>query len=420
MPDYKIDDDVISAPEGLLRPFHLSALAKGTYEGEEIALLHKTARPGDRILDFGAGIGLVSAHAAGIAGAEGLLCFEPNPAAAAAARALLRRKAPGATLREAMILGQGAEAGAVGLMIDGNNFLGSRTMPGTGAPAASQRLNDVVAEWRPDLLIVDVEGGESTLFQDARLDGVRTVLLELHPEIIGVRGCRDTVSMLLTRGFGLDPEGFGSQVVTLTRDPGLRRGPARPNPMPFLVASLQASLTARKGATERARDRLSGAREALPGNPFLALQMALLLPPDAPARAALLEEVSARPETARRALQMRATDALALHRPEAGLAVLAQSPHQALGYETALAARCLMALGEHDQALRRARAAAAAIPATGEVHQILAAALTGVGDTAAALDAIAAARRADPDLPGLPALETRILRRAAGQPPGRA
>lgn len=62
------------------------------YEGETVSLFARVLRPGDTVVDVGANHGYFTALAALLVGARGRVeAFEPNPAVAAALRAVLRR-----------------------------------------------------------------------------------------------------------------------------------------------------------------------------------------------------------------------------------------------------------------------------------------------------------------------------------------
>ena len=60
------------------------------YEGEEIAGALSVVRPGDRVLELGAGLGLVGAVTAKNADPEAVLSFEANPELIPHTRALYR------------------------------------------------------------------------------------------------------------------------------------------------------------------------------------------------------------------------------------------------------------------------------------------------------------------------------------------
>ena len=72
--DVRIWTDAAAVPK-----FVRSALFKGTYEDNERRLVRGLLKPGDRVLEIGTGIGLVSLVCAKICGAENVLSYEANP-----------------------------------------------------------------------------------------------------------------------------------------------------------------------------------------------------------------------------------------------------------------------------------------------------------------------------------------------------
>ena len=48
----------------------------------------------------------------------------------------------------------------------------------------SDALDAVIAEWRPAVLVMDVEGAEVDILPASRLDGLRALILELHPHVV--------------------------------------------------------------------------------------------------------------------------------------------------------------------------------------------------------------------------------------------
>jgi hypothetical protein len=55
-------------------------------------------------------------------------------------------------------------------------------------------------------LVVDIEGGEADLFRSADLRSVRSILIELYPEIIGEAATAGVIESLRAAGFGADPK----------------------------------------------------------------------------------------------------------------------------------------------------------------------------------------------------------------------
>ena len=63
--------------------------------------------------------------------------------------------------------------------------------------AFQSRLNQI----RPTMLVVDIEGGEETLFEDVDLTGVKKIMIELHQPTIGRRGMKKVFDLLSAQNF---------------------------------------------------------------------------------------------------------------------------------------------------------------------------------------------------------------------------
>lgn len=65
----------------------------------------------------------------------------------------------------------------------------------------SDALADVLAELRPDVVVMDVEGAEIELLADVDLAEVRAMVVELHPHIVGEDKIAALMASLEARGF---------------------------------------------------------------------------------------------------------------------------------------------------------------------------------------------------------------------------
>lgn len=65
-------------------------------------------------------------------------------------------------------------------------------------------LNEVLASIHPTFLIVDIEGGESELFDFICLNGVRKISIELHDSVIGTQRVQEICNQLEREGFAID------------------------------------------------------------------------------------------------------------------------------------------------------------------------------------------------------------------------
>jgi FkbM family methyltransferase len=62
-------------------------------------------------------------------------------------------------------------------------------------------LDEVIAEWKPTAVVMDVEGAETSILPASRLDGVKKLILELHPHIVSDAVIADMKSHLQKLGF---------------------------------------------------------------------------------------------------------------------------------------------------------------------------------------------------------------------------
>jgi FkbM family methyltransferase len=200
---YGTRDDIIRRGPAKGLKFN-SALARnagfllGTYEPEVQTLYASLLGPGMTVYDIGANVGFLAVLAAQLVGPGGkVVCFEPLPANAAAIEynAALNAFTNVVVIREAL----GREEGTSEFLVSGD--VGWGRLPGTGRdpddfkeviPVQVSRLSRAVDEYRlplPDLIKVDIEGGEIGMLEGSRelLARCRPFLLvELHGTNAGV------------------------------------------------------------------------------------------------------------------------------------------------------------------------------------------------------------------------------------------
>jgi FkbM family methyltransferase len=188
-------------------PKHISSLlARGDYEAPERLALQHLLRRDDRVLEIGGCVGIVALTAAQIVGETNVVSYEPNPDAAKIAQENFALNARAIRLRNAAV---GAEAGSLQLSVGPDSWLGASAMRdnrGTSATVPLVAISDAVADARPTVLVVDVEGMESVIVPAAPLDDVRAVMIEFHPDVIGETGVETIRDDLRGRGFALRPD----------------------------------------------------------------------------------------------------------------------------------------------------------------------------------------------------------------------
>jgi FkbM family methyltransferase len=207
------------------------------YEGGECANLRRLLRPGDRVLELGAGVGLLSTVAGLVPGIESVTTIEANPDLIPLIRETHRLN--GVTCVD---LRNGVAAAEDGPEIDfylRPDFWASSMEPDSRAFTRKVTLRrwglrELVEEIRPTVIVCDIEGGEMGLFDAADLSSVRAMVVEFHPKVYGEDGQARILATLAAKGLTLAAENKdGSTVQVLER-------PALPAALPFPPRSFRA------------------------------------------------------------------------------------------------------------------------------------------------------------------------------------
>lgn len=192
----------IAAGPGLLTEKIARALRNGRYESGERRALEHVLRPGDRVLDLGAGLGLLATVAA-LRPEVRVTAVEANPALLPVIRQTLALNGAGdIDLRHGAVT---PEAGAPLAFRVAADFWASSLDTSGGAGAVEvprQVLGALLREVRPTVIVCDIEGAEVGLFDGADLSGVRAAIVELHPARTGKAGAASVCAALASHGLG--------------------------------------------------------------------------------------------------------------------------------------------------------------------------------------------------------------------------
>jgi FkbM family methyltransferase len=211
---------IIPPDPAVLTPGIVAAMREGRYETEEARQIPLIVRPGDRVLEIGAGIGFISTLLARERGVSRVVAVEANPLlidymarlhACNGVRKVRRinaalGKAPGSSaifyLRRDFWMGS--------LAPEPNPYIGTVEVPVLG-------LDELLREEGISLIVCDVEGAESCLFDGADLAAVDRIFVELHDHVTGLSGVRRLFDAMAGQGFVYDPRHSAGSVVLFQR-----------------------------------------------------------------------------------------------------------------------------------------------------------------------------------------------------------
>lgn len=192
-------------PEAVLKGNLERALSSGRYENHEADALLLHLVPGDRLLDLGAGIGFISALAAGVLGEGAVMGVEAGPETVKLARRTLAVNGfEGVRVLKGAVVGTGEGEVEFG---ERPAFWASALKGPEGWPenaevirVPARPIGRLLAKFAPTVISCDIEGGELEVLTQP-LPGVRLVVVETHPQVYGPEGVARIVAALSDQGF---------------------------------------------------------------------------------------------------------------------------------------------------------------------------------------------------------------------------
>jgi FkbM family methyltransferase len=204
----------------VITPAIRRAMLEGRFEAEEASQIPHIVRPGDRVLEIGAGIGFISTLLARQRRVSRVIAVEANPHLLAYMARLHARNRVRKVKRINAVLTNAAGASAT-FYLRRDFWMGS-LMPAPNPYVATVEvptlnLDALLRAEGIDLIVCDVEGAETALFEGADLGGVDRIFLETHDHVTGLSGVGRLFATMAGHGFVYDPRHSGSGVVLFQR-----------------------------------------------------------------------------------------------------------------------------------------------------------------------------------------------------------
>lgn len=178
----------------------------GAYETSECDFVERTVGAEDRVLELGAGIGLVGLIATRLCGEDNVMTCEANPDL----ESLIRKNydlngwRPNLLMKAVTSDGRDVEFFVSSKLLSSSTFNCEPT--GNCIVVGSCAIGKLIERQRPTVVVMDVEGGESELIPAADLSGVRAVIVEIHPQVVGAERVDELLENLESKGFSLIDE----------------------------------------------------------------------------------------------------------------------------------------------------------------------------------------------------------------------
>lgn len=201
-------------------------LMRGFYETAERELIGAFIRRGDQVLEIGASVGIVTCFLAKSVGNDGrIVSVEANPSLRSHFELQLWLNGVQADLLDALCCPLWNQSIPESLLsqsfIAAKNTLSgriARTGPGTsGIRWITAEVACSETRLEPTALVVDIEGTEAVWTEHSPQfpKSLRTIILEVHPHLIGVKQAGRVVQVVVDEGFHM--AGIRNQVFAFQR-----------------------------------------------------------------------------------------------------------------------------------------------------------------------------------------------------------
>jgi len=193
----RLTADLQDVPKGIRKQLY-----QKRYEHQEFLLVREALKPGDRVLEVGAGIGFIGIACARICGADNILSYEPNPAMKPVIEKNYALNGLTPNLRSKVLA---TAPGEVEFFFD-EGVLSSSLIDrrhGGATRVQADAIAEVIESYDPTVLVMDVEGAEIDLLRSCDLKNITKIIIEMHPHVVGPDKIQSLCDYLADNGFAI-------------------------------------------------------------------------------------------------------------------------------------------------------------------------------------------------------------------------
>lgn len=219
--EFRIDHISLSVASEFLRPRLVEALETGRFEKSETVALKKNLNIDDQVLDLGGGIGYTGAVAGQIVSGKNLMIVEANPNLISTIEEnLISNLVFGARIINGAVVAE--KTGETVPFYKSKSFWAGSVCAGNAPRVQKIQVpafcfKHALSDFKPTVILCDIEGGEVDLFTIKLPDHVRLIILELHPKFYGQSGIKTIFDHLAHQKFSYHPNGSKGATVCFIR-----------------------------------------------------------------------------------------------------------------------------------------------------------------------------------------------------------
>lgn len=188
----------------ILTPEIRKAFLLGTYEDKECKTISSLLSPGERVLEIGVGLGVISTLILKNPNVSAYKGYEANPELLPWIEKIFNLNGVSSSIENALLVIAPTQKHSP--FYQRENFWASSMDDTTWGYQSIinvplQDFERLLDSYKPTLLVCDIEGGEYDLLKHANLGSVNKIYLEVHPKVLGEQRIATLFNSLSDAGF---------------------------------------------------------------------------------------------------------------------------------------------------------------------------------------------------------------------------